>query len=150
MRTSQTAVLVSERDGEWSGWVAPLREHSDDVAVVVQRMDETTGEFATRVRARILEIQKDTEIVAAALVGGSSFDDRTLSARALMVRAIVSPMVGSGGGSLFLDGGARGRGRHAMQALASVVGDQLTTTGVVISTACPAPVPPPAQVRRAA
>ena len=135
MSAGKTALLVAEREGDWSAWVDPLREQSDDVAVVLQRQGESAGELATRVRARVEELSRDGEIVAAALVGGASFDDQTLSARARIVRAIVAPMAESGGGQLYLDGGARaGRGRHAMQALASALEGHVGDS-VVVSTA---------------
>jgi hypothetical protein len=135
---SKTAVLVAERDSEWSSWVEPLRAASDDVVVLVQRAGESPSELATRVRERVQELHLEGEITAAALVGGPSFDDATLSARALIVRAIVNQMVRSGHGRVFLDGGARsGRGRHAMAALAAVVEDQLAHTGVDVMTATP-------------
>lgn len=146
--SSKTAVLVAERDSDWSGWVEPLGAESDDVVVVVQRRGEAPGELATRVRARVLELGLEGEISAAALVGGASWDDATLSARALMVRAIVNQMVASGRGRVFLDGGATaGRGRHAMAALAAVVDDQLAQTGVDVVTASAAE---PQPLRRAA
>jgi hypothetical protein len=122
MSTGKTALLVAEREGDWSAWVEPLREQSEDVTVVLQRQGESSAELASRVRARVEELAQAGEIVAAALVAGPSFDNETLAARTRMVRAIVGPMAASGGGQLFLDGGARsGRGRHAMQALASAL-----------------------------
>ncbi len=145
------ALLVAERDGDWSGWVEPLRVDSEDVVVVVQRRGESAGEFATRVRERVQALRLEGEIAAAALVGGATWDDATLSARALMVRAIVTPMVSAGGGRVFLDGGARGRGRHAMAALAAVVEDQLGRTGVDVVTATAAAAEPqPERLPRAA
>ncbi len=143
------ALLVAERDGDWSGWVEPLRAESDDVIVVVQRRDENASEFATRVRERVHRLRLEGELAAAALVGGSTWDDATLSSRSLMVRAIVTPMVSAGGGRVFLDGGVRsGRGRYAMAALASVVEDQLARTGVDVVTASASHEPEP--LRRAA
>jgi hypothetical protein len=137
------ALLVAERDGEWSGWVEPLRADAGDVVVVVQRRGESAGEFATRVRERVQALRSEGEIGAAALVGGATWDDATLSARALMIRAIVTPMVSAGGGRVFLDGGARsGRGRHAMAALAAVVEDQLGRTGVDVVDTTAAAAPP--------
>lgn len=130
------ALLVAERDGDWSGWVEPLRAESEDVVVLVQRRGESASEFATRVRERVHTLCLEGDIGAAALVGGSTWDDATLSARALIVRAIVTPMVSTGAGRVFLDSGARaGRGRHAMAALAAVVEDQLGRTGVNVVTA---------------
>lgn len=138
----KVAVLVAEQGSEWSGWVEPLRAESSDVVVVVQRRAETPGELATRVRERVRELRLEGEITAAALVGGASWDTATLSARALMVRAIVTQMVGAGGGTMYLDGGGRaGRGRHAMAALAAVVEDQLGQTGVDVVTASAEPQP---------
>jgi hypothetical protein len=133
--SSKTAVLIAERDSDWSGWVEPLGNEADDVVVIVQRRGESPGELAMRVRERVLELRLESEISAAALVGGASWDDATLSARALMVRAIVTQMVSSGTGCVYLDGGGQpGRGRHAMAALAAVVEDQLAQTGVAVVT----------------
>lgn len=144
------AVLVAERDGDWSGWVDPLREECDDVVVVVQRRGESASELATRVRERVQKLQLEGDIGAAALIGGATWDDATLSARALMVRAIVTPMVSAGGGRVYLDGGARSRrGRHAMAALAAVVEDQLARTGVDVVTATATELPSQ-RLRRAA
>lgn len=147
--SSKTAVLIAEHDSEWIGWVDPLRSESEDVVVVVQRRGESAGELATRVRERVRALRLEGEITAAALVGGPCWDDRTLSARALMVRAIVNEMVSAGGGRMYLDGGVQiGRGRHAMAALAAVVESQLAQTGVDVVTASAAAQPQP--LRRAA
>jgi len=148
--TKKTAVLVAERGGEWSEWVEPLRDEVDDIAIVLQRSGETPSELATRVRERVGELQLEGELVAAALVGGDRWDPDTLSARSLMIRAIVSQMVPSSRGRLFLDGGERvGRGRHAMQALAAVVEDQVGG-GVSVMTRRPAVQPAMAPAARAA
>lgn len=145
------AVLVAERDGDWSGWVDPLRSDSDDVVVILQRRGETPGELATRVRERVQELRLTSEISAAALVGGACWDTATLSARALVVRAIANQMVSAGGGRIFLDGGARtGRGRHAMAALAAVVEDQVAHTGVDVLTSSAPALPQAQEQRRAA
>lgn len=147
-RTKKTAVLVAERGGEWSEWVEPLREDVDEFAIVLQRQGESPSELATRVRERVAELQLEGELVAAALVGGDRWDPDTLSARSLMIRAMVSQMVPTGRGRLFLDGGERaGRGRHAMQALAAVVEDQVGG-GIAVSTQSPN-VPPMAPARAA-
>lgn len=133
--SSKTAVLVAESGCEWSGWVERLGTEADDVVIVVQRKGETLGELATRVRERVHELRLESEISAAALVGGDAWDEATLSARALIVRAIVTQMVSSGAGRVYLDAGAQpGRGRHAMAALASVVDDQVAHTGVSVLT----------------
>jgi hypothetical protein len=133
-RTGKTALLVAEREGDWSAWVEPLREQSDDVAVILQRRGESPAELAARVRARVEELQgAGADIVAATLVGGVSFDNKTLAARANIIRAIVGPMA-MAGGHLYLDGNASaGRGRHAMQALASALEGQIGHS-VVVST----------------
>ncbi len=143
------AVLVAERDGDWSGWVDPLRSESDDVVVILQRRGESAAELATRVRERVQELRLGAEITAAALVGGGSWDTATLSARALMVRAIATQMVSAGGGRIYLDGPRAGRGRHAMAALASVVEDQVAQTGVDVVTAA-APAQPVLEPQRRA
>ena len=132
-----TAVLVAERDGDWSDWVESLRGEADDIAVVLQRMGESPSAFATRVRERVQELRARGELVAAALVGGDRWDAETLSARSLMIRAIVAEMSPAHQGQLYLDAGrTAGRGRYAMQALASVVEDQIPT-GVDVLTAGP-------------
>lgn len=141
------AVLVAERDGDWSEWIDSLRADVDDIAIVLQRMDESPAQLAFRVRSRV-ESLAGAELVTAALVGGDRWDAETLSARSLMIRAIVSQMVSTGTGRLFLDAGTHARrGQHAMQALASVVEDQLLDTGVDVRTMRG---PTPAVVRRAA
>lgn len=149
---SRIAVVVAERDGDWSPWIESLGDEVDDVTVVLQRQGESPSALATRVRQRVSELEGD--LVAAALVGGSSWDSETLSARSLMIRAVVSQMVASGRGQLFLDAGAHvGRSRHAMQALASVVEDQIVDTGVDVLTTRPerrAASERPAAQRRAA
>lgn len=144
------AVLVAEQHGDWSSWVDPLQAEADEVVVVLQRRGESAAELATRVRERVQELRNEGGVASAALVGGASFDEATLSARALIVRTIVTQMVASGGGCVYLDSGARaGRGRHAMAALASVVGDQVAHTGVHLVTAQGAPSEP-VRLRRAA
>ncbi len=143
------ALLVAERDGDWSGWVDPLRSEADDVIVLLQRRGESPAELAARVRERVESLRLTNELTAAALVG-NGWDTATLSARARMVQAIASQMVSAGAGRIYLDGGPRtGRGRHAMAALASVVEDQVVRTGVDVVTAS-APAQPPAQTERRA
>ena len=134
-RTNKTAVLVAERAGDWSAWVEPLRARADDIAIVLQRLGETPAELATRVRERVAEIATQTEVVAAALVGGERWDSDTLSARSLMIRAIVSHMPPVQEGQLYLDAGtAGGRSWHAMQALGSVVAEQIGGQVDIVTT----------------
>lgn len=132
-----TAVLVAEREGDWNDWVESLRDDAEDIAIVLQRMGESPSAFATRVRARVQELHAEGELVAAALVGGDRWDSETLSARSLIIRAIIAEMAPAHQGQLFLDAGSTsGRGRYAMQALASVVEDQIPA-GVDVVTAGP-------------
>lgn len=136
------AVLVAERGADWDAWVAPLRG-ADELAVVLQRDDESAGEFATRVRTRLRAIEAHAELAGAALVGGSDWDAPTLSARSLIMQALVAPMVAQNGGRVFLDAGTtQGRGRFAMQALATVVEEQIAGSGVDIVTAVETPKAP--------
>lgn len=136
----RTAVLVAERDGDWNEWVESLRDEAEDIAVVLQRMGESPSAFATRVRERVQSLRAEGELVAAALVGGDGWDAEILSARSLMIRAIVAEMVPANRGQLFLDAGSTsGRGRYAMQALASVVEDQIPA-GVGVITSGPRPM----------
>ena len=158
-RRENIGLLVAERDAAWSEWVEPLRGEVHDIAIVLQRMGETPAELATRVRARAAELAGRGELVAAALVGGERWDPDTLNARSLMIRAILSHMKASTEVSsevsagvtptptLYLDAGDKaGRSRHAMQALASVVADQIGGAVQVLTTHGPSPVP----ARRAA
>ena len=119
-RLPKIGLLVAERDSDWSEWIEPLRGEVHDIAIVLQRMGETPSELATRVRARVAELAGKGELVSAALVGGECWDSDTLHARSLMIRAVLSHMMGSADGTLYLDAGDKaGRSRHAMQALAS-------------------------------
>ncbi|MBX3272195.1 MAG: hypothetical protein KF729_18165 [Sandaracinaceae bacterium] len=155
-RRENIGLLVAERDSAWSEWVEPLRGEVHDIAIVLQRMGETPAELATRVRARAAELAGRGELVAAALVGGERWDPDTLNARSLMIRAILSHMKAGTAGArpegataptLYLDAGDKaGRSRHAMQALASVVADQIGGSVQVLTTHGPSAVP----VRRAA
>lgn len=130
-----TAVLVAERDGEWNDWVESLRASADDIAIVLQRINETPSAFATRVRERVHALRLEGEVVAAALVGGDRYDSETLSARSLIIRAIVAEMAPANQGQLFLDAGPTpGRGRYAMQALAAVVESQIPANVDVMTT----------------
>ncbi len=136
-----TAILVAERDGDWSEWVEPLRGQAEDIAIVIQRMDESPAELAARVRERVEAIAREGELVAAALVGGERWDGETLSARSSMVQALVSHMRGPDS-ELFLDAGpSRGRGRHAMQAIASVLSEQVDDSLSIVTTRGPLPTP---------
>lgn len=133
--TFKTGLLVAERDADWSEWIDPLRAEVHDIAIVLQRMEETPSQLATRVRARVAEIAGQGNLVTAALVGGERWDSDTLNARSLMIRAIVSQMKGAQDGVLYLDAGDRvGRSRHAMQALASVVSEQIGDTVELVTT----------------
>lgn len=146
----KTAVLVAEREGDWSQWVESLRDEVDDIAIVLQRMGETPSELATRVRERVAEIASQCEVVAAALVGGERWDSDTLNARSQIIRAIVSHMATIDEGRLYLDAGTgAGRSRHAMQAIASVVADHVGSHVDIVTTNGPRPRSMPAR-RRAA
>ncbi|MFK7986766.1 MAG: hypothetical protein AB8I08_12145 [Sandaracinaceae bacterium] len=136
MANSKTlAVLIAEQNAGWGGWLDSLRAEADEVAVVLQRQGESPSALAMRVRACIEEKGRDSRLLAAALVGADGFDSSTLGSRSLMIRTLVSEMVASGEGQLFLDAGtSSGRGRFAMQALASVVEDQIVDTGVNVMT----------------
>ena len=149
-RNKKTAVLVAEREGDWSSWVEPLRGEVDDIAIVLQRMGETPSELATRVRERVGEIASSCEVVAAALVGGERWDPDTLNARSQIIRAIVSHMASIDEGRLYLDAGtSAGRSRHAMEAIASVVADHVGSHVDIVTTHGPRPRPAAAG-RRAA
>ena len=141
-------LLVAERDSDWSEWIEPLRGEVHDIAIVLQRMGETPSELATRVRARVAELGDKGDVVAAALVGGECWDSDTLNARSLMIRAVLSHMMGSSvTPTLYLDAGDKtGRSRHAMQALASVVSEQIGGAVEIVTTHGPTAVP----ARRAA
>lgn len=136
-RFNRTAVLVAERDGDWSEWIEPLRAQADDIAIVLQQIDESPAELAARLRERLSEIATHSDLVAAALVGGDLWDSATLSARSSMTCALAAQMSAGGSGRLFLDASHTGRGRHAMQALAAVLEEQVGE-GVDIVTAVPA------------
>ena len=146
-RQSKIGLLVAERDADWSEWIEPLRGEVHDIAIVLQRMGETPSELATRVRARVSELAGKGEVVAAALVVGECWDSDTLNARSLMIRAVLSHMMGSEAPTLYLDAGEKaGRSRHAMQALASVVSEQIGNAVEIVTTHGPTAVP----ARRAA
>lgn len=147
-RQNKIGLLVAERDADWSEWIEPLRGEVHDIAIVLQRMGETPSELATRVRARVAELAGKGEVVAAALVGGECWDSDTLNARSLMIRAVLSHMMGSEQApTLYLDAGDKaGRSRHAMQALASVVSEQIGNAVQIVTTHGPSAVP----ARRAA
>lgn len=140
--SKKTAVLVAERDGDWSAWVEPLRDQADDIAIVLQRMGESPSELATRVRERVEEVSRSGSVVAAALVGGDRWDAEILSSRSLIIRALSTRMAPGTEAQLFLDAGAKnGRGRHAMQALASVVSEEVDDSVSVVTTRGPLPAP---------
>ena len=144
----KVAVLIAERDADLGGWMHTLRGQSDQVVVVQQQDDESFPELATRVRERVATLGPRTEVVAATLAGGPRWDVAVLGARSLMVRAVVSEMVAGGRGRLFLDATKR-QARISMQALASVVEEQIVDTGVTVRTDRPAAPIAPAR-RRAA
>ena len=130
----KTAVLVAERSGLWSDWIEPLRAQAEDIAVILQRIEETPSQLAVRVRERLVQIAQEGELVAAALIGGDQWDSATLTARSSMTCALAAQMSAAGNGRLFLDTAHSGRGRHAMQALAAVLEEQVGD-GVDIVTA---------------
>src|SRR5262245_36953284 len=130
----ELAVLIAEMDSDWGDWLTSLRCEADDVIVLVQRPSESSNAFASRVRTRVQDL-RDGEIVAAALAGGNRWDADVLAARSVMLHAVVSQMVTSGGGRVFLDSGVHAsRARHAMQAIADAVDDQVAQTGVDVFT----------------
>lgn len=138
----KTALLVAEREGDWSRWVEPLRDEADDIAIVLQRMGETPAELAARVRARVEELTERGELVAAALVGGDRWDPDIIAARSQMIRAIVSQMATIDAGRVYLDAGpAAGRSQHAMQAIASVVTEQIGGHVAIVTMQGPRPLP---------
>ena len=145
----QIGLLVAERDADWSEWIESLRDEVQDIAIVLQRLGETPSELATRVRARVAELGEKGELISAALVGGECWDPDTLNARSLMIRAIVSHMTGTEEAKLYLDAGDReGRSRHAMQALASVVCEQIGDDVQILTTRGPRPAAPGRVARR--
>jgi len=130
----ELAVLIAETESDWGDWLSSLRCEAEDVVVLVQRPSESSHSFATRVRARVQDL-RDGEIVAAALAGGNHWDADVLAARSVMLHAVVSQMVTHGRGRVFLDSGAQAsRARHAMQAIADAVDDQVAQTGVEVFT----------------
>lgn len=141
------AVLIAEHNAGWGAWLDSLRAEADEVAVVLQREGESASALALRVRACVESKRKDSRLLAATLVGAGGSDARRLAARSSMIRTVVSEMVAAGQGQLFLDPGtSAGRERFAMQALATVVEEQIVDTGVSVVTSRA----PGAAVRRAA
>ncbi|UJR80626.1 hypothetical protein [Sandaracinus amylolyticus] len=135
MGETTTVVLVAERDSEWQSWMDQLCSTGADVRILAQRPAETASSFAARVRA---EMQHETVVDEAVLVGGLACDPEVLAARALVVRALTSRMPYAG--RLHLDGTPRTR--LAMEALAQIVSDQLHASGVeVVSERAPAARP---------
>ncbi len=121
-----TAVLIAERDSQWRGWAARLGA-GGPVRVLAQGEAETTMAFALRVRA---ELETAGAVDTAVLAGGTTHDAEALAARALLVQSIAAHMPVEAG-HILLDGGISDRGRFAMEALASVVADQLHGIHVV-------------------
>ncbi|MGE3632209.1 MAG: hypothetical protein AB7P00_20085 [Sandaracinaceae bacterium] len=127
--------MVAERDGNWSDWVEPLRAEADDIAIILQRMDESSSDLALRVRERVREVAGSGTLCAAALVGGDRWDPDTLGARSSIIRALVAHMTPEAQGQLFLDAGSKaGRGRHAMHALASALSDIVDESVSIVTT----------------
>lgn len=134
-RYDRRAILIAESDSSFDGWTTALGAYADAVDTVVQRPDETPTSFALRVRALVRGFAERGDLAAAAVIGGRDWDSDILTARSTILRAVVSQMLHAGDGRVFLDGsGAVGRGRFAMQALATVFEDQLGDQGVELIT----------------
>lgn len=129
----KTAILIAERDADWKPWARDLHARVDTVRVITQDERETSGAFAKRVREELGTVHG--RVVMAVLTGGHGFDADVLTSRSLIVRSVAAHMAE---GTLLLDSGT-GRQRFAMQALASVVEDQLAGTGVQVVTDAPRP-----------
>ncbi|MGF1470004.1 MAG: hypothetical protein ACFCGT_28110 [Sandaracinaceae bacterium] len=128
-------MVFAELGSSWAEWLATLAVDADDVLVVQQEAGEPPAAFATRARSRVVEASLDGDVTAAALVGGPRWDADILASRSLMLRAIVTQMGPESVGTVFLDdAAAEGAGRFAMQALATVVEDQVGSRGAEIVT----------------
>lgn len=148
--TDGKAVLIAEADADWSPWLELLQDRANDVLVVVQQSGEAPPGLASRARAMLADYCEETELAAAAIVGGARCDHTVLTSRSQMVCAILAHM-SSASGSLYLDGGAsaQGSGRHAMKALASALGDQVSH-GIAVHAGVPGGTSARSQSRAAA
>jgi hypothetical protein len=133
-QATKVSMIVAERGTDWTPWAEWLRLRTPDVLVVVQRQNETLGDLAIRVRARIDEAAAQCVSVESAVMvgGGEGRHDDVLASRSLAIRAIAASMVQAGGGRIWLDGGLSPRGRFAMASLAEIVNEQLRLTGVSV------------------
>lgn len=131
---NRVSMVVAERDSDWSRWVERFRFHTPDVVVVTQRPGEKVAAFATRVRARVAELEdQGSQVDRAVIVGGGRTDRDALAARSLAIRALASAMAHQGGGDLLLDD--RGADRYSMHALAFTVAELVRGTGVTVAPA---------------
>lgn len=132
------SMVVAERGSEWSGWFAALKKACAEVILVQQERGESPSAFAQRVRTRVSELdQLGQTLREAVIVGGGRTDKDAIAARSLEIRALVSPMVRAGAGRVFL--GSGGRDKYSMHALASLVGEMLRGTGVLVAPSNEAP-----------
>lgn len=134
LRIKNVAMVIAEKGSAWTPWVERFRAQCDDVIVVLQERGETVGDLATRVRAKVEELEElEVSLRDAVIVGGGRIDADAMSARSLAIRAVVSPMVRASGGQLLLD--SKGPDRYSMMGLASTVASMLRGTGVLVAPA---------------
>lgn len=142
------AMVIAERGSDWENWVDQFRHDADDVCLIIQQPGETVSELATRVRKRVDAIQPYEALTQAVVVSGGRVDQEAVAARSLAIRAVVSPMVRAGQGSVVLASNAKDR--ISMMGLASTVASMIRGTGVEIVPAAQAAVARPAALARVA
>ena len=130
MQTTQSiSVVVAERGSDWASYATTTRANEPAVVVIEQDKAETATQLARRVRTYVDALESQGKFLEnAVLVGGAGTDSDVLAARSLAIRAIVSPMVRHGRGTVLLHGS--GRDRHTMKGLATTVSEMIRGSGV--------------------
>ena len=131
------SLVVAERGADWAPWAQRLEQGTPGVVVVRQERDEPLSALASRVRARLEDLEaQGREITRGVIVGGGRRDPGTLAARHAVIKTLLAPMVSHGRGTLILDG--RGPDRFSMAALATTVRSLVRGAGVqVVATTDP-------------
>jgi hypothetical protein len=134
------ALVALEAGASWPSWLGKPHPRTPNTVVEAQLVEESAGEYATRVLHRVARGGAGTGPLKLGLIAtnGDSSEAAT-AARSKIARGLCAAMNQNGGGELLLvaDGTMTEDARHSLLALAGTLIDQLGFGGVGVRVRFP-------------
>jgi len=127
-------LVISELGSDGDRWIDAWQAGQRPVLHLVQQLNESTREFADRIREALDALHEANRIPEkAVLLANRDSDPEALVSRYFMLRLVLSGMVRQGGGEVYLVGDRKDR--LATQSLAKTAAEMVRGTGVSVQVA---------------